>query len=53
MKSEDIGAKTMYCLYCKQWGRPLEHRHSAAVLAWRVYRDNDVAGQPKGVDSIQ
>ena len=52
LKANNVWSKLMYGLYQKPWGRPLEHCHSAAVSAHHVRRNDDVARQPVGVDSV-
>ena len=52
LEPNEVGSKLLHRLHHKVWRRAVEDCDTAAVSAWRVRRDDAIAGRPAGVDNI-
>ena len=52
MEAYGIGSEFMDSLHLEMRRRPVEHCHSATVVARRVRRDDAITSRPAGVDSV-
>ena len=52
LEADNVGTKPLDGIHWKFWWRLIEYCNPAEVPAWRVCSNNDIPGQPAGVDAI-